>query len=199
MRDAPYAGPRVRRLPRLLVRVSPNGHNPAPQIRISQRGGNDRLDRRAAVSTATAVRVGGWLPGSAGRIPACLERKRTFQDNVIGHTDFVRAVLERARGQAGFRATSAGWQSGYAAACKAVYAGSIPAPASKSVRTRESEPRPTSARVAKLVDARDLKSLGVFTVPVRVRPRAPDGPSATALSLFELLDRSPRVPRISRL
>ena len=40
----------------------------------------------------------------------------------------------------------AGWQSGDVAACKAVYAGSIPASA--------------LARVAKLVDARDLKSLG---------------------------------------
>ena len=29
------------------------------------------------------------------------------------------------------------------------------------------------ARVAKLVDARDLKSLGLAAVPVRVRPRAP--------------------------
>ena len=28
-----------------------------------------------------------------------------------------------------FLSTMAGWQSGYAAACKAVYAGSIPAPA----------------------------------------------------------------------
>ena len=40
----------------------------------------------------------------------------------------------------------AGWQSGYAAACKAVDAGSIPTPAS-------------NARVVKLVDTRDLKSL----------------------------------------
>ena len=30
----------------------------------------------------------------------------------------------------------AGWQSGYAAACKAVYAGSIPASASKSNEKR---------------------------------------------------------------
>lgn len=40
------------------------------------------------------------------------------------------------------------WQSGHAAACKAVDAGSIPASASKK------------AQVAKQVDARDLKSLG---------------------------------------
>ena len=42
----------------------------------------------------------------------------------------------------------AGWQSGHAAACKAVYGGSIPPSASIS-----------NARMAKLVDARDLKSL----------------------------------------
>ena len=40
------------------------------------------------------------------------------------------------------------WQSGHAAACKAAYAGPIPASASKY------------AQVAKQVDARDLKSLG---------------------------------------
>ena len=54
----------------------------------------------------------------------------------------------------------AGWQSGYAAACKAVYAGSIPASASTTSR----------AQVAKQVDARDLKSLERNLVPVRLRP-----------------------------
>ena len=51
-----------------------------------------------------------------------------------------------------FITLKAEWQSGYAAACKAVDAGSIPTPASKFSLSRK-------ARVAKLVDARDLKSL----------------------------------------
>ena len=53
------------------------------------------------------------------------------------------------------------WQSGYAAACKAVYVGSIPILAS------------ILARVAELVDATDLKSFEITLVPVRVRPWAP--------------------------
>ena len=59
------------------------------------------------------------------------------------------------------------WQSGHAAACKAVYAGSIPTLASirrsfQSTRARIAPGRtccPARARVAKSVDARDLKSL----------------------------------------
>ena len=53
------------------------------------------------------------------------------------------------------------WQSGYAAACKAVNTGSIPVLAS------------ILARVAELVDATDLKSVEITLVPVRVRPWAP--------------------------
>ena len=52
------------------------------------------------------------------------------------------------------------WQSGYAADCKSADIGSIPVSASL-------------ARVAELVDARDLKSLAFRGVPVRLRPRAP--------------------------
>ena len=57
------------------------------------------------------------------------------------------------------------WQSGYAAACKAVYAGSIPTLASTYFLRR--------ARVAELVDAADLKSAVRKDVPVRVRRWAP--------------------------
>src|SRR6185436_2188106 len=50
----------------------------------------------------------------------------------------------------------AGWQSGHAAACKAVYAGSIPTSASRLFIGNTV----AAARVVKLVDTRDLKSLG---------------------------------------
>src|SRR5690348_14801584 len=57
------------------------------------------------------------------------------------------------------------WQSGHAADCKSAYAGSIPTQASMRVRV--------FARVAKRVDARDLKSLGRKAMWVRSPPRAP--------------------------
>ena len=63
------------------------------------------------------------------------------------------------------------WQSGYAAACKAVDIGSIPVSASNSQAGFNAGKLP--ARVAKLVDARDLKSLDPWVVPVRFRLRAP--------------------------
>ena len=56
------------------------------------------------------------------------------------------------------------WQSGYAAACKAVDAGSIPTLASIFFFI---------ARVVELVDTGDLKSPARKSVPVRVRPWAP--------------------------
>ena len=50
---------------------------------------------------------------------------------------------------------AARWQSGYAAACKAVYLGSIPGRAS-SVPQRRAQSR---ARMVKLVVTRDLKAI----------------------------------------
>jgi hypothetical protein len=64
------------------------------------------------------------------------------------------------------RVDLARWQSGHAAACKAVDAGSIPTLAS-IFRER------TCAPVAESVDATDLKSVIRKGVPVRVRPGAP--------------------------
>ena len=73
----------------------------------------------------------------------------------------------------------AGWQSGYAAACKAVNSGSIPDSASnfrlikgynnKNIFKGEK----SQARVVELVDTRDLKSLDRNIVPVQVRLRVP--------------------------
>jgi hypothetical protein len=56
------------------------------------------------------------------------------------------------------------WQSGYAADCNSVYAGSIPTLASISQ---------SNARVAELVDAADLKSVSRNRVRVQVPPWAP--------------------------
>ena len=59
--------------------------------------------------------------------------------------------------------TMAGWQSGYAAACKAANAGSIPASASSYLLNSD------QAQVVELVDTRDLKSLAGNCMPVQVR------------------------------
>ena len=65
----------------------------------------------------------------------------------------------------------AGWQSGYAAACRAVNAGSIPA--SASIKRSIIFISLRNARVVELVDTRDLKSLASNSVPVQVRLRVP--------------------------
>ena len=62
-------------------------------------------------------------------------------------------------------ACAARWQSGYAADCNSVYAGSIPTLASILMRF---------ARVAELVDAADLKSADRKVVQVQVLFRAPN-------------------------
>jgi hypothetical protein len=67
------------------------------------------------------------------------------------------------------------WQNGYAADCKSVYLGSTPGSASifaKQYQLTFLVSTPV-ARVVKLVDTRDLKSLVRKDVPVQVRPRAP--------------------------
>ena len=62
------------------------------------------------------------------------------------------------------------WQNGYAADCKSVDLGSTPGSASI---LRAQATATILARVVKLVDTRDLKSLAGNSVPVQVRPRAP--------------------------
>ena len=72
----------------------------------------------------------------------------------------------------------AGWQSGHAADCKSAYAGSIPT--SASIAFQKAQPLSRlrlfflSARMAKPVDARDLKSLIRKGMWVRVPLRAPE-------------------------
>ena len=80
------------------------------------------------------------------------------------------------------RSNLAKWQSGNAAACKAVNAGSIPTLALCMLEYKRKLHCDTllisnivfteTARVAELVDARDLKSLESNLVPVRLRPWA---------------------------
>tara|TARA_B100001142_G_scaffold325692_1_gene379741 strand:+ start:1209 stop:1523 length:315 start_codon:yes stop_codon:yes gene_type:complete len=86
----------------------------------------------------------------------------------------IHGVLHFAGDDISIIVTSAEWQSGYAAVCKTVYLGSIPGSASKLLYQG-------LARVAELVDARDLKSLALTGVPVRFRPRAP---SLSRLSVY---------------
>ena len=65
----------------------------------------------------------------------------------------------------------AGWQSGYAAACKAVYAGSIPTPAftfSSLITYTSPSPGGGTGRRKGLKIPREA-----ILVPVRLRPRAP--------------------------
>src|SRR5690606_24066835 len=69
----------------------------------------------------------------------------------------------------------AGWQSGHAADCKSAYAGSIPTSAS-ILKPRSGAVlfcRDRSARMAELVDATDLKSVGRKAIRVRFPVRAP--------------------------
>ena len=77
------------------------------------------------------------------------------------------------------RSKLAEWQNGYAADCKSVDLGSTPGSASISCLAASGSTPDTfaekqpDARVVKLVDTRDLKSLAGNSVPVQVRPRAP--------------------------
>jgi hypothetical protein len=83
------------------------------------------------------------------------------------------------------------WQIGYAADCKSVYLGSTPGSASKYSYLYQLVfiQDPPVARVVKLVDTRDLKSLVRKDVPVQVRPRAPFVfyVFKSKLQMFELL------------
>lgn len=84
---------------------------------------------------------------SVGRARPCQGRGREFESR------FPLQILKKPQQKLRFFVSKlvAGWQSGYAAACKAVDAGSIPTSALLII---------SYARVAELVDAKDLKSFG---------------------------------------
>jgi peptidyl-prolyl cis-trans isomerase C len=86
-------------------------------------------------------------------------------------------------------APPAWWQSGHAAACKAAYAGSIPTQASNTV---------SLARVAKSVDAGDLKSPGLVPCEFKSRPgHHADGRVDIVGPVIRSETRAHGVPRMS--
>ena len=123
--------------------------NANPYKRRACRRGNSLTCRFTALESPPSPGSGN---SSVGRARPCQGRGREFES---------RFPLQFLRSKSFW--TAARWQNGYAAACKAVYAGSIPTLASNM----------PNAPVAELVDARDLKSLGRKAMPVRFRPGAP--------------------------
>ena len=124
--------------------------NANPYERRACRRGNSLTCRAAALESPPSPGRGN---SSVGRARPCQGRGREFESRFP--LQFFESSSVR---------TVARWQNGYAAACKAVYAGSIPTLASIIM---------SNAPVAELVDARDLKSLGRKAMPVRFRPGAP--------------------------
>ena len=88
------------------------------------------------------------IPGESEAFPLLVPANACSAVQVLASPGTLRVLLQCSAH------TAARWQSGYAAACKAVYLGSIPGRASKVSSTS-----PGLARMVKLVDTRDLKSL----------------------------------------